>query len=111
MKIRFSSLSRDFEEKKARKIFVLCGIRTRDLALHIFRWQATLQSCVVPAFSAPWCSCCMVGPDGAVAFFYGQGSNPARHRVNPSIQRRPTAWITARRWRARQVLFLLLTLV
>ena len=43
----------------------------------------------------------MVGPDGAVAFFYGQGSNPARHRVNPSIQRRPTAWITARRWRAR----------
>ena len=87
MKIRFSSLSRDFEEKKARKIFVLGGIRTRDLALHIFRWRATLQSCVVPAFSAPWCSCCMVGPDGAVAFFYGQGSNPARHRVNPSIQR------------------------
>ena len=101
MKIRFSSLSRDFEEKKARKIFVLGGIRTRDLALHIFRWRATLQSCIVPAFSAPWCSCCMVGPDGAVAFFYGQGSNPARHRVNPSIQRRPTAWITARRWRAR----------
>ena len=49
--------------------------------------RATLQSCIVPAFSAPWCSCCMVGPDGAVAFFYGQGSNPARHRVNPSIQR------------------------
>ena len=78
---------RDFKEKRDRKIFVvLGGIQTRDLALHVFsfRRRATLQSWVVPAFS--------------VAFFYGRGSNPARHHVNPSIQRRhATAWFTARR--------------
>ena len=42
----------------------------------------------------------MVGPN-VVAFLYVQGSNPARYHVYPSIQRRPTAWITARRQQAR----------
>ena len=75
------SLSRDFKEEKARKIFVvLGGIQTRDLELHIIRRRATLQSRVVPAFSAPWCSGCMVGPDDAVAFF-----SIARVQTQPAI--------------------------
>ena len=66
----------DFEEKRARKIFVV--LPTRNLALHFFPSDSErLFSLTLFRLSQPRCSGCMVGPDGAVAFFLWPGVKPS----------------------------------
>ena len=85
---QFSSLLWGFEAKNGQKNFVVRGDQTLDLALHI-AVQATLQSCILPAWSAPWWSRCFVGSPWGSHHSLWLGVKPILSRVFPSKQHRP----------------------
>ena len=88
----------NFKEKWPENLCRQWGLNSQPSAPHHAR--ATLLSCIVPAFSAPWFNCSVVGLLEAVTIFMaGLWTRPVQGGIHPN-NTSPTAMLTARLYHA-----------